>query len=162
MTWTPRRKVSIALAVAGALVVLGGLGWYFFAPKPTQERADAAPQGELLKMGQFENGETFHEASGTVSLLRVDGKLVLRFEDYAATSGPDVYVYLTPEPRPTTTAHIEGDGVKVRTPTAMGQATWRGDFNLDVPEGVDAARYGGIAIWCDTYNVLFGFAELDG
>jgi hypothetical protein len=160
MIWTRNRKVAAALGIASLVLVLGGLGWYFFAPKPTQQLAQAAPGGNAVKTGRFQSGDPLHEASGSVSVLLLKERYVLRFENFSATSGPGVYVYLTPQPRASTAAQVEGDGVKVRTPTAMGQATLRGDFNLDIPEGVDVARYSGVAIWCDTYNVLFGFAEL--
>lgn len=159
MMW-PRGRKAVVLGIAAALLLLGGVGWYFFAPKPTRTLAEPAPVGTLIKSGIFQDGEPLHEAEGSVRLLSVDGGHVLRFEDFEATSGPDVYLYLTPAARASTVAEVEGAGVKVRTPTSMGQATLRGDFNLEVPEGLDVSRYMGVAIWCDTYNVLFGYAEL--
>lgn len=160
MTW-PRRRLLVGILLAGVtLLVAGGAAWYFFAPKPTEHRQEAAPQGLLLKSGTFRDGDALHSAEGTVHVLEAGGRHVLRFEGYAATSGPDVYWYLTPRPHASTTEEVEGAGLKVRAPTIMGQATLRGDFNVELPEGTDVSAYGGIAIWCDTYNVLFGYAEL--
>lgn len=155
-----RKALSIALASVALLAVAGGAAWYFLAPKPVETRSDAAPVGASLKGGTFQDGEPLHHASGIVRLLQVADGHVLRFEGYEATSGPDVYFYLTPKQHATTTQEVEGDGVKIRTPTVMGHATLRGDFNLDIPAGVDVAQHAGIAVWCDTYNVLFGYAEL--
>lgn len=160
MSWLREHRLVAAIVVAGAVLVVGVAAWYLFAPKPEEVRAEVAPVGTAIKAGEFRDGDTFHKASGKVEILAVGGGHVLRFEGYDATSGPDVYLYLTPEPHASTTRGIEGEGVKIRTPTVMGHATLRGDFNVEIPAGVDVAKYSGVAIWCDTYNVLFGYAEL--
>lgn len=158
--WARSRKLAIGLAIVAAVALVAGVAWYFIAPKPAELRSEAAPTGQVVAEGVFRDGDPLHHASGSVRLVEVDGRTVLRFEDYDATNGPDVYVYLTPMAHATSASQVEGDGLKVRTPTPMGQATLRGDFNLEVPAGVDVRAFGGVAIWCVTYNVLFGYAEL--
>ena len=60
------------------LHVLAGVGWYFFAPKATEHRDEAAPGGVAVKSGTFQDGEPLHEAEGTVTLLMVEGRHLLR------------------------------------------------------------------------------------
>lgn len=145
---------------AVALVLLGAAAWYFLAPKPSETRDEPAPEGAVLREGAFVDGDRLHETRGLVRLLAVGEGHVLRFEDYDATPGPDVYIYLTPSSSPRATDQVEGEGLRLRTSTMTGQATLRGDFNVDVPPGTDVSLYRAVAIWCDTYNVLFGHADL--
>lgn len=143
-----------------AALLAAGAALYVFAPRPEQQRAEAAPEGRVLASGEFRDGDAFHSVRGTVRVVEVEGRHVLRFEGYDATSGPDVYVYLTRAPRASSVEEVEGGGVLVRAPTPTGQATLRGDFNLDVPEGVAIGDYAGVAIWCERFDVLFGYAQI--
>lgn len=157
-----RRRTLVWILVGLALVAGGVLAWTQFAPAPSQQRDEAAPEGAtMVAAGTFRDGDPLHHASGNVTLLKGDRGFVLRFEGYEATPGPDVFFYLTREAGASTTRAVEGEGAKVETDTPSGQATLRGSFNVRVPEGVDPAAFRGIVAWCDTYNVLFGWAPLD-
>lgn len=158
-----RRRVWIALAIAG-VVLVGALGaWWFFAPKPSSTRDDPAPEGTVLASGSFAGADSFHYASGTVQLVRqADGAHVLRFEDYDARAGPDVYFWLTPATAASGVGDVEADGVELATPGGFmgGQATLRGNFNVPLPADFDPAAWGGVVAWCNSYDVLFNFAPL--
>jgi len=156
--WTQQKKAGVLAGSLAILLVGGAVAWYAFAPKPVDARSEAAPEGAVLREGTFRNGDALHETRGTVSLVDVGGRHVLRFEDYEATAGPAVYFYLTRAGAAPDAQGIEGEGLLVRTPTTTGQATLRGDFNLEIPEGVDVARYDGVAVWCERFDVLFGSA----
>ncbi|HEX2021319.1 MAG TPA: DM13 domain-containing protein, partial [Candidatus Thermoplasmatota archaeon] len=72
-----------------------------------------------------------------------------------------VWFYLTPSNDPMTAGDVEGQGARLRTPHGfMGQATARGDFLVPLPADLDPTRYGALVAWCETYNVVFGFAPL--
>ena len=162
VTLTRNRKV----AVAGVLVVLaiGAVVAYpIFAPKPTTQVNEAAMAGaQTLAQGTFQGaGDGIHQASGRVLLQRDGGSYYLRFEDYEATSGPDVFFYLTSTADARTTQQVES-GLRVLVPGGSdgGEATLRGSFNVPLPADFDPARYRGLAIWCDQFDTLFGSAAL--
>lgn len=157
-----RAKPWLALVAAG-LVVAAGLGWWFFAPKPSTSVDEAAPDGTVLARGAFEGADGFHHAQGTVAWVRApDGTHVLRFEGYDARAGPDVYFWLVPATAKADVGDAEATGLEVRTPGGFmdGQATLRGNFNVPLPAGVEPSKFGGVVAWCNQYGVLFAFAPL--
>lgn len=160
MPVTQRRKLAFAAAIVGAAILVAAGAWYWLAPKPEVDRAEAEPAGAALKTGAFQDGDALHHASGTVRIVESDTGRVLRFDDYDATSGPAVYIYLTPTAHATTANEVEAQGVRILAPSGTGEATLRGDFNIALPADVDVSAYGGVAIWCERFDVLFGYAEL--
>lgn len=117
-----------------------------------------------LRSGMFVGADDFHFARGTVQLFQAaNGTFLLRFEDYDAREGPDVYLYLTRDAGDSSTARVEGDGLRLRIPGGEedGRATVRGSFNVFLPEGTDALAYGGVTVWCDQFNHFFGHAPLE-
>lgn len=151
--------VLVVVGLAGAAYV----GFTYFAPKGETRVDEALPDDAsfvAVKEGAFRSGAPGHDVSGRVTLLRAaDGSHLLRFEEYEATSGPDVYYYLTPTPRADSTASVEGAGLRVTVPGGDdGEATLRGDFNVPLPDGFDPSAYRGLSVWCERFNVLFGDA----
>jgi hypothetical protein len=132
------------------------------APTTNEETGDGlAPQP--LRQGAFAGADSFHYASGSVALHQAaNGTYVLRFEDYDARNGPDVYLYLTRNAGDRSTQAVESEGLRLVVPGGEGdgRATVRGTFNLYLPAGTDALAYGGITIWCDQFNEFFGHAPL--
>jgi Electron transfer DM13 len=184
-----KRNLLIGLGVAGVVALVAGVAAYqtWFAPVASQtvdqEFPDLGPPGTSssittgpmgsaaggdeppapLRSGSFTGADSFHHASGTVSLYQAsDGTFVLRFEDYDARSGPDVYFYLTRNAGDSSTAAVEEQGLRILVPGGAqgGQATLRGNFNVELPAGTNALAYRGITIWCDDFNEFFGSAPL--
>lgn len=161
----------VAFAVAGVLVYQS-----WFAPEHATHADEDFPDlgsqsmGEspastatTLRQGSFVGADSFHYASGSVALHQAaNGTYVLRFEDYDARNGPDVYLYLTRDAGDRTTQAVEDAGLRLYVPGGEGdgRATVRGTFNLYLPEGTDALGYGGVTIWCDQFNEFFGYAPL--
>ncbi|MGB1586062.1 MAG: DM13 domain-containing protein [Thermoplasmatota archaeon] len=154
----------------GALVVVGlVLAAPKFLPKGEVQLDQARPEGsaddaaiDVVRGGDWIDGDSAHKASGRIDIVTVDGDTFLRFTDFEMTAGPDVYLYLTPSADPQSTADVEGDGIRIAVKTDEDQdarLNERGTFfvPLDVPN-LDA--YGGVAAWCDDFNVLFGNAPL--
>lgn len=103
-----------------------------------------------------------HRTTGTVRILRAaDGSLVLRLEDFATSSGPDVHVWLTDAPvKPGKDGwDVFDDGKHLDAGKLKGN---KGNQNYPLPAGTDLAAYTSVSIWCDRFNVSFGAAELSG
>ncbi|MDA1061419.1 MAG: DM13 domain-containing protein [Chloroflexi bacterium] len=114
---------------------------------------DAAPLGELIATGDLEGADAFHTASGEVLLVRgPDGRVILRFQDYAVRNGPDLYIYLTPDPGGD--VHAEG-AIEVSAIKATN-----GFVNYEVPGDVDPTSFRTVVIYCRPFSVTFATAQL--
>lgn len=115
------------------------------APSPTDPPL-AAPRS-----GTFKGADDFHFGSGTARLIETaPGTWVVRFEDFSVRNGPDLYVYLSPDP---------GGYAKGAVELATLKAT-DGNFNTDVPAGTDVAAMRSVVIWCKQFAVQFAHATL--
>ena len=116
--------------------------------------ATAAAQGSLISMGELMGADMFHTGSGQVLLVRgPDGSLILRFQDYAVRNGPDLFIYLTPDPDGD--VHVDG-AIQLSEIKAT-----RGNVNYEVPDGVDPSTFRAAVIYCRAFSVLFAHAELE-
>jgi hypothetical protein len=101
-----------------------------------------------------------HRTTGTARVLRAaDGSLVLRLENLATSSGPDVHVWLTDAPvKPGKDGwDVFDDGRHLDAGKLKGN---KGNQNYPLPAGTDLTAYTSVSIWCDRFNVSFGAAEL--
>jgi hypothetical protein len=91
-----------------------------------------------------------HNAEGMAKVIRLDdASMILRLENFKATNGPDLYVYLA-------TDESASDFVD------LGRLKGNiGNQNYEIPEGTDFSRYDTVLIWCKAFSVLFGSAELE-
>lgn len=120
----------------------------------TGTSTDASAAGSVVSMGELNGVDSFHTGSGQVLLVRApDGAAVLRFEDYAVRNGPDLRIYLTPDPD----GDVFADGAVDLGPI---KAT-RGNVNYDVPPGVDLASFRTAVVYCFGFRVTFATAALD-
>jgi len=119
---------------------------------PTSPPA-GAPGGELQpeRSGTFTGADEFHFGRGTARLIETaPGVWTVRFEDFSVRNGPDLYVYLSPDPAG------YGDGaIELGTLKATD-----GAFNTDVPAGTDVSQVKSVVIWCKQFAVQFAHAEL--
>ena len=90
-----------------------------------------------------------HNAEGEVFTISLkDDTTKLRLENFKATNGPDLYVYLSTDDRAT-------DIVSLGKLKAN-----MGNQNYDIPDGTDLDKYNKVLIWCKPFGVLFGSAEI--
>ena len=116
--------------------------------------ATASGQGSLISMGELVGADMFHTGSGLVLLVRgPDGSLVLRFQDYAVRNGPDLFIYLTPDPDGD--VHVDG-AIELSEIRATS-----GNVNYELPDGVDPSTFRAAVIYCRAFSVLFAHAELE-
>ena len=114
---------------------------------------DAERTGRLISSGILMGTDAFHTGSGDVLLVSdPDGNLILRFQEYSVRNGPDLFVYLTPDP--------EGD---VHADGAVNLGAIRatsGFVNYEVPADVDPTSFRAAVIYCRAFSVTFAVAEL--
>ena len=94
-------------------------------------------------------GDGIHDAQGMARTILLDnGNNVLRLENFKATNGPDLYVYLATDN-------------KASNFVSLGELKANnGNQNYEIPEGTDLKQYNKVLIWCKTFGVLFGNADL--
>ncbi|MEO6196734.1 MAG: DM13 domain-containing protein [Dehalococcoidia bacterium] len=113
---------------------------------PTEPAVD---QPRVIQQGAFQGADDFHFGEGQALLIETGpSKYVLRFENFSVRNGPDLFVYLSPDPEG------YGDGA-VKLGSLKGTD---GAFNYDVPEGTDVSQFKSAVIWCDQFSVLFATA----
>jgi len=90
-----------------------------------------------------------HDAQGIARTIPLeDGNSVLRLENFKSTNGPDLFVYLATDDR-------ASDFVNLGALKANN-----GNQNYDIPADTDLSKYNNVLIWCKSFSVLFGSAEL--
>ena len=91
-----------------------------------------------------------HNAAGVAKVIALDdGSTVLRLENFKATNGPDLYVYLGTEKSASDIVNLG---------RLKGNI---GNQNYPIPAGIDLTSYNTVLIWCKAFSVLFGSAKLD-
>jgi hypothetical protein len=123
------------------------------APTAAPPSAVPATPAPLTLAGTFRGADDFHFGRGTARLIETEpGRYVLRFEDFSVRNGPDLFVYLSPDP-----AGYADDAIELGRLRATD-----GSFNTPVPDGVDVAAARSVVIWCKEFAVLFAVAPLVG
>ncbi|NJD30170.1 MAG: hypothetical protein FIA92_18040 [Chloroflexi bacterium] len=120
-------------------------------PEPTAEPQPTEPPLAEPRSGEFKGADDFHFGSGTALLIETDpGSWIVRFEDFSVRNGPDLYVYLSPDPKGYAKGAVELDTLKATD----------GNFNTAVPAGTDVSEMRSVVIWCKAFAVQFAHATL--
>ncbi len=120
------------------------------SPPPTTTTADPV----LVLAGSFMDADDNHKGEGTASIYEINGRNVLRFEDFDVTNGPDLHVYLVENADATS---LSGFGEYTDLGELKGN---QGNQNYDLPSTFDPALAGGVVIWCEPFQVIFAVAVL--
>jgi hypothetical protein len=107
---------------------------------------------QTIVVGTFVGvNDGIHNAQGLVKVIPlVEGSSarVLRLENFKATNGPDLYIYLA-------TDKSASDFVN------LGRLKGNiGNQNYEIPAETDLSKYDTALVWCRAFSVLFGSAEL--
>jgi hypothetical protein len=125
------------------------------ATSSTTSTSEVAAEPVSLLTGEFRDADSSHLGSGTATIYELeDGSVVLRFEDFEVTNGPDLHVYLVPNDNPTSSDDLGG---YVDLGSLKGNI---GDQNYEVPDGVDISDFGSVVIYCVPFHVFFSIAPL--
>lgn len=108
------------------------------------------PESNKTLMGTFVGaGDGFHNAEGVAKVIQLeDGTYLLRLENFRSTNGPDLYVYLSTDKTNTDVVNLG---------KLKGNI---GNQNYPIPSGTDLTKYNNVLIWCRSFAVLFGSAQL--
>lgn len=121
----------------------------------TTPAATTVPAGPtVLARGELRGADSFHFGSGQVLLVRgPEGQLVLRFEGYEVRNGPDLFVYLSPDPagEPEAKGALNLGGIRAT----------KGNVNYEVPAGTDVSSFRSAVIWCRSFDVVFAVARFE-
>jgi hypothetical protein len=163
-------------AVAVVLVAAGAFGWWTISPLfltktlnedlPVRATATVAPAAssvaataaatpagpKVIAMGQLQRVDDLHRGTGPVTLVEVDGKTFVRFENVAIQNGPDLHVYLA---RGMGGAYDGGRDLYLGALKATN-----GSFNYELPSGTPLGDYKSVVVWCRAFTVLFTWADL--
>lgn len=118
----------------------------------------ASPEPIILAQGSFISHE--HATSGTVKIIELaDGSRVLRIENLDASDGPKLEVWLTDAPVIPGQAgwFVFDDGKKHSLGALKGN---KGNQNYLIPANLNLSDFSSVSIWCVTFKVSFGAAEL--
>lgn len=111
----------------------------------------------ILAQGVFVDADSFHKGTGTAQLAIVDGRTLLRLEEFRVTNGPDLYVYLAVHPKPASRADVEAGFVNLG-----GLKGNIGAQTYPVPAGTALRRFRSVVIYCQRFHVVFATARLQG
>lgn len=90
-----------------------------------------------------------HNAEGLAKVIPLDnGENILRLENFKATNGPDLYVYLSTDKQASEFVNL--GRLKASS----------GNQNYDIPDGTDLSKYDNVLIWCKAFGVLFGSSQI--
>lgn len=122
-------------------------------PSSTASSDDPTGPRELAR-GDFVSLD--HGTSGVARVLELGaGERIVRLEGLDTDNGPDLFVYLTPNPANGDEGGFDDDFVN------LGRLKGnRGDQNYELAPEVDLNRYTTVVIWCDRFNAAFGAADL--
>lgn len=105
-----------------------------------------------LLSGEFQGADEFHFGEGRAVIVeQPDGTLILRFEEFSVLNGPDLHVYLSPNPDGYATGAIDLGKLKATD----------GSFNYELPSGTELSSVASVVIWCEPFAVQFAHAELE-
>jgi hypothetical protein len=121
-------------------------------PPDTVTPVPSTPPAEPIKRaGAFHGADEFHFGRGAARLIeQAPGVFVVRLEGFEVRNGPDLYVYLSPEPDAYAAGAVELGKLKAD----------KGNQNYEVPPGVDPRSATSVVIWCRQFSVLFAWARL--
>jgi hypothetical protein len=152
-------KVLLAVMIIAGVIILP-MGWYLASPLFLDNVVDeenplvigensSQSASRIIYQGEFVGaGDGFHEVSGKAFILEVNGSQVLRFENFTATNGPDLKVYLSKD-------------TSANDYVSLGRLKGNiGSQNYDLTEMVDLEEYSKVLIWCERFSVLFGHSNI--
>jgi hypothetical protein len=146
------RWIIISVVVAIAATSIAFASPLFYDTEINESIPDSRTEETMPKtyQGTFVGvNDGVHNAEGKSKVIFLDdGREILRLEDFRSTNGPDLYVYLSTD-------------TKASDIVSLGKLKANvGNQNYEIPNDTDLEKYNKVLIWCKSFSVLFGSAEL--
>ena len=154
------RPVVVGLVLF--LAVAGPLGWVLGSPlflrtelveeTPVAVAASTGATAATLASGEWQGADDFHFGSGGARIVEAaDGTLSLVLEDFSVQNGPDLFVYVSPDPDGWTEEAVNLGGLKATD----------GTFRYEIPPEDSLDDIASAVVWCKAFGVLFATATFD-
>lgn len=148
------KNISIALAFSALTIFaapLASTSDNFLGASVAHAEMMSISTGMIKGVGGNYIGE------GNVKIVKdASGKHTLELSDFTSSAGPDLKVFL-----------VEGSGLKDGNDVIAGKhvnlgvlQSTSGAQSYVLPDGVNPADFGSVAIFCEKYTVLFSSADL--
>ncbi|BDA71683.1 hypothetical protein CAL7716_058490 [Calothrix sp. PCC 7716] len=125
------------------------------AAKVTQTTTVAVKSQSLIASGSFVTTEQDHPTSGIAKVVKVGGKRYVEFDKAFTTArGPKVRVVLYRNN--TVPVNLKAQNYVTIAPLKKFDGAQR----YEIPANLDLKDFKSVAIWCEKFNVTFGYASL--
>lgn len=150
-----QRAVLVEMAVENAEMAQGMVA-AMLTPDVVMTEEAMPDTPAVLAAGLFVQIDAIHGATGTATIYTLaDGSHVLRFEDFRATNGPDLHVYLARHPEPRNHDDLGTDYFD------LGQLKGNvGSQNYNIPADAELSLFQSVVIYCVPFQVVFSTATL--
>ncbi|MEB3220371.1 MAG: DM13 domain-containing protein [Nostocales cyanobacterium 94392] len=145
-----------------SIVLFGSVGQLTFNAQPVQAQTAqgirvASVSQSLISSGSFVTTEQDHPTNGKAKIVKVNGKRYLEFDKAFTTArGPKVRVVL----HRNSTVPVNLKQKDYVTLAALQR--FDGAQRYEIPASVNLNNFKSVAIWCEQFNVTFGYARLQG
>lgn len=121
----------------------------------TQLITNKQNEANILAQGQFTTVEQNHPTEGKAIITEENGQRYLTFDDdFTTARGPRVRVVLYRNS--TVPVNLEEENYLAIAPLESFDGTQK----YLIPEEINLEDYQSVAIWCEEFNVTFGYAAL--
>ncbi len=125
------------------------------ALKARQTITVAAKSKSLISSGSFVTTEQDHPTNGKAKIVKVNGKRYLEFsKGFTTARGPKVRVVL----HRNSTVPVNLQQKDYVTLAALQR--FDGAQRYQIPDNLNLDDFKSVAIWCEQFNVTFGYASL--
>ena len=146
------KRIALSLAGSAAIAVTGFGG---LAIAPAQVQADIITKGAVTASGTFVTVDQGHPTTGSAQIIEENGQNYLELSNsFSTATGPAVYVVL--HRNSSVDARLNEQDYVTLAPLQ----SFNGSQRYAIPDTVDVNAFNSVAIWCQQFNVTFGYAAL--
>jgi hypothetical protein len=141
--------------------IAGAAFWYLASPlwidRVVNEDLARGADAMVVAEGRFRDADAVHRGQGLARVVALaSGGVEVQLSEFSVTNGPDLELWLSDHPDPSTAADVTG-GQWLSLGLLKGNI---GDQRYSVPAGTDLSRYRSVVVWCEQFGVLFSPAPL--